>query len=637
MSAVLTTSSLKSELGLLMRLKISGLYGLGILLFFVVLTLSSGIVTYQLYVNYFPDQAGSRIALGGGQNQDGRVLYFLQSDSTRQKLSALGLTEKNYLTRLDKLAVTYRQAGFEVRYLNESEILHLPPNAALFALDTLSLSDQSVNDIKTFVSAGGYLFFNYHFAFHSGEDYRANRVVKDITGLDYSKRVSHVKSNDLLYVTPKILSPLSQRVVPQGYKIGVELYDPLPVLVSDQITPDAVATNWAVTSPLVVRGDDGSETQLDHTEAGVLWHGRFGKGNWVYSSLPSYSLFSSPETPEKLKQLVTGIGDAATNVMTVVSYPYVDADQVVFVSEDTEYKFDSFQGFINAANRYRIPVTAFLVADLAEKHADMVQEAARSPFIELASHSYTHKKIVDTGAANIRKETVGSKQLIDEIAGQDIAGFRPPREEIDEQMNGILSDANFLYVLEKRKEYQYPTIESSTRPLYVIPRSATDDYQYLVNLDWDADEILQRMQQETELITSFNGIYSLSIHTHLMAYKKNIKIVERYFEYLNNNSQYTPMKGIDIIQRVSQHAGLSYEVTPTRKNFIIKVRNDNPDRVERLSFRAYWPQGKVLSKISSEILGTQIQYDHNHVQGYTDITLDKLQPQSTLSLIASYE
>lgn len=632
----MTSSSLKSELGEMMRFNASRLYSAGIIFFFAVLTMSSALVTYQLYVNYYPQaDAGGSGALGGSEG--GSTLYFLRSEDTLSKLNSLGLADYNYIDRLNTLADGYRAAGFEVKYVAERDIAGLPTNAALFAFDTVNLSDTSIATINAFLSDGGYLFFNYHFGFHDGEAYRANAAINEITGLEYSSKASYVDTEDLLFISPKILSPLSQRIYPKGYKIGVELYDPLPVFVSKTLTPDAISTNWAGTAPLVVRTENDVEQELTYEESGVLWHGRYGKGNWVYSSLPSYSLFSAPETPAKLTQLMQGIAQAATEPLPVVPYPYLDKDKVVFVSEDTEYKFESFQGFINAANRYRVPVTAFLVAELAEQFPEMVREAARSPYIELGSHSYTHKKITETGEANIVNETKGSKTLIDKIANDDIMGFRPPREEIDEQMNSILSDANFRYVLEKRKDYKYPTIESMEAPLYVIPRSGTDDYQYLVNLDWDADAILQRMIQETEIITYMDGLYSLSIHTHLMAYKKNIKIVERYFEYLNTQPQLTPMTGIDIVTRARKAKQIRYAVTPTRKNFLIRVSNDNGDSVERLIFRAYWPQGKVLGKVTAELVGAEIDYAHNVEQGYTEVTVHHLSPQSALSLIASYE
>ena len=646
MSAVLTSSSSKSDegdgqkqaQGVGMRLKSLNLYGLGMVLFFTILASASALVTYQLYVNYFPNRADGVIALGTGEAGDTqKTLYFLQSDSTRSKLTSLGLTEENYLKRLKTLAQTYRRGGYNVRYVGEDALATLPPNAALFAFDALSLSDEAVRNIKAFLADGGFLFFNYNFGFHNDNQYRENSVIREITGLEYSSRVRHVKTNGLLYLTPRMLSPVSQPVAPKGAKIGVEMYDPLPVFVSSQLRPDVIATNWSVTSALEIKTDEGLISELTPDEAGVLWHGRYGKGNWVYSSLPSYSFFSSPEAAVNLQQLVHGIGQAATDELVVVPYPYLDAERVVFVSEDTEYKFESFQGFINAANRYKVPVTAFLVAELAETHPDMVMEASRSSYIELGSHSYTHKKILDTGADNVRHETEGSKKAIDEMSGENIMGFRPPREEIDDQMNGLLHGAGFQYVLEKRKDYQYPMIESEQSPIYVIPRSATDDYQYLVTLDWDSDAILQRMKRETELITHFDGIYSLSIHTHLMAYKKNIRIIERYFEYLNQHPEYTPMKGIDIIKRVKQHGNIALSTMSTRRNYILKISNNNNREVERASFRVFWPQGKQLTDVRSELLQTDIEFAHNNTQGYTDVTVASLDPESALTLIVAYE
>ncbi|MGB0465995.1 MAG: polysaccharide deacetylase family protein [Pontibacterium sp.] len=604
-------------------------------IFFVFLTIGSALVAYELYLNYFPQESaytGSTVREAHPQE-----LVFLKSDHTIKKLNSFGLSEQNYLTRLQKFSDTYRKKGYRTRYIEESELPTLPSDTVLFALDTINLTDQALQDIQRFVRNGGFLMFNYHFAYHAGETYRNNAAIQEITGLKHPDGLSHVKSNQLLYVTPRILSPLSGDVYPKGARMGLELYDALPVFVSDNLEPDAIATNWAVTSPMTVTADNSEETNLSYKEAGVLWHGRYGRGNWVYSNLPSYSLFSSTDARDNLEQLLAGIAGHAVSPLTLTAYPYLNASQPVFISEDTEYKFESFRGFIDAANRYKVPVTAFLVASLAEQHQDLVGEADQSPYIELASHSYSHKKILGTGADNVHKETAGSKAVIESLAqAKVVTGFRPPREELDKLMLQQLAGADYSYILEKHKNFQYPTIENSAVPLYSIPRNATDDYQYLVNLDWDTDAIYRRMVSETNLISSIDGIYSLSIHTHLMAYKKNIQIIEKYFRYLNQHPELTPMTGSDLIRKVQQTGKLKYNVATTQKNFLIKVNNGNASVIDSVKFRAYWPAGKRLRTVKAEIIGSKIEYIHNEKLGHTDITLFNLKPKSTLSLIAEY-
>lgn len=633
MSLALTTSSSKSSLGLAWAR--SGSYGVVVALFFLALTAGSALVTYQLYVNYFPDSRGYIGDVAGDPSRP--ELLFLKSEDSISKMKTFGLSEKGYLERLDSVRARYTAAGYPVRYVSEAELAELPPRSVLFAIDTIALSDAALGQVQSFVRNGGSLVFNYHFAYHGDDGYRDSRAVTDITGLKYSAATTHVKPElSYIYVTPAILSPLVDKIYPKGSRIGTELYDPLPVFVSDRLAPDAVLTNRSVTSPMTITSDNGAQYNLGPQDAGVMWHGRYGNGNWVYTTLPSYSWFAKgSDTPLQLDALITGIADfLSRETATLVSYPYLDADRVVFVSEDTEYKFEFFDGFIRAAEQYRIPVTAFLVAELAEKNPALVGEAERSRYVELGSHSYSHKKIVDTGLENIQRETGGSKALIESLApSHPVRGFRPPREELDAVMVQQLVDAGYTYVLGASKTFQYPTVEPESAPLYSIPRTATDDYQYLVNLDWDADTILRRMIAETELITSVQGVYTLSIHTHLMAYKNNIRIIERYFDYVNKQRALTPMNGDQIIQRVRLLEKVRYDVVGTQKNLLLKVHNGNATDISTLRFRLYWPAGMVLGDVRPELIGARVSSEANEQGGYTDVRIDGLKPNASLGLI----
>lgn len=633
MSLVLSTSSSKNSPGLAWLR--SGSYGVVVALFFLALTAGSAMVTYQLYVNYFPESQGY---IGDAAGDPSRPeLLFLKSDDAISKMKSFGIDEKGYLERLDSVRARYTAAGYPVRYVSEAELATLPPRSVLFAIDTIALGDEALEQVQHFVREGGSLVFNYHFAYHGGRDYRDSAAISAITGLKYSAATTHVKpESSFIYVTPALLSPLVDKIFPKGSRIGTELYDPLPVFVSGLLSPDAVLTNYSVTSPLTITSDQGTQYNLAPQDAGIMWHGRYGKGNWVYTSLPSYSWFAKgSDAPQQLDALITGIADFLTrDTATLVSYPYLDADKVVFVSEDTEYKFEFFDGFIRAAEQYRIPVTAFLVAELAEKNPVLVGEAERSRYVELGSHSYSHKKIVDTGLDNIRRETGGSKALIESLAPtHPVRGFRPPREELDAVMVQQLVDAGYTYVLGGSKSFLYPTVEPESAPLYSIPRIATDDYQYLVNLDWDADTILRQMIAETELITSVQGVYTLSIHTHLMAYKSNIRIVERYFDYVNKQRALTPMSGDQIIQRVKRLENIRYDVTGTQKNLLLKVQNGNTTDIQTLRFRLYWPAGMALGEVKPELIGASVSYEADAQRGFTDVTVERLKPNAVLGLI----
>jgi hypothetical protein len=281
-------------------------------------------------------------------------------------------------------------------------------------------------------------------------------------------------------------------------------------------------------------------------------------------------------------------------------------------------------------------VTAFCVSNLAEKgeYHTMMKEAGQSPYIEIGSHSHTHKKITETPSDNIKNEILGSKAILDKLAGTKITGFRAPREELNIEMIKMLVDSGYSYVLGKNRGYAYPRLEYNG--LYTIPRTATDDYQFLVNLEWNPDEIVKKMIAETEYINAANGMYSLSVHTHLMSYKNNIKILEKYFNYLSKHPEITALSGQHIIDRIKSKAKISYKVTKANKNFLIDVVNGNKHTVKKVTFRIFWDSSVVINAISAEIIGTRVSYVDNPMDRFTDVTLYNVKPSSSLKLIATY-
>jgi len=632
MSLTLTTSSSTNKEG--NQLMNKG-YGIQAGLLAILLLIASSAVFYQIFINYVPVDI---FAVAG--NRSDKKIYFLKSQQTIDKLGSFGIEKEGYLNRLKDIEKLLVKQGFAVKYIKERDVSSLSLDSVLFAFDTIALSDKSVKDIEKFVSDGGFLVFNYHYAYNSDEEYRGSKAITSMTGLKHPEISTHLGKNEKdgnYYFLPKVLSPLTWRAIPFVERTELYSVDPLPLFVSSSgLEADIKLSNWTMSSTPVFNNGK-KDIQLDSSEVGALWHGSYKKGNWVYFSFPSYGLFSVEQSVPVFGMILESIVDYATQPATIVSYPYIDSKKVVFISEDTEYKFKSFDGFINAAEKYKIPVTAFLVSNLAEKdeYSSLIEKAKASPYLEIGSHSFTHKKIIETSDENIEKEILGSKKVIDRLTRKNLTGFRPPREELNEQMIKTLKSAGYTYIMEKNKGYLYPRDEHDG--LYIIPRTATDDYQFLVNLEWSPDEIVKRMIYETEFLASMDGIYSLSVHTHLMAYKSNIQILEKYFKYLNQHPEYTAMQGRDIIDRVKKREKITYTIKQTQKNYLIDVINKNDVEVKELTFRVYWTKTIQIKNINSEIRGTSVKFVHDKKARFTDITVSSLKALSTLKLIAEYQ
>jgi len=133
--------------------------------------------------------------------------------------------------------------------------------------------------------------------------------------------------------------------------------------------------------------------------------------------------------------------------------------------------------------------------------------------------------------------------------------------------------------------------------LMIIPRIGTDDYAYLIQLDWDREKIIKRIVKEMNFITSLNAIYTLSTHTHLFSYKSNISILEEAIKEFKK-SGIPILSGAEIVKKIETAKQIELKSSLTDKNILVQLKNNNPFEVKRFVFRVY---GSVVNVTSDFI------------------------------------
>jgi len=553
------------------------------------------------------------------QNQK---IYILSSSDTASFYSKHGSSAQNYAKSIKNFEIFLSKIGFDVSIVSIDSISSLPPESLLFLLDAQVLSNQDKNSLLNFIEEGGSLFFNFTAGFNdTNNDYLGDNFVSKITKLKLSpKGFAQFKSG--LSFTPRLLSPINE-YLKEGKWSYVPLYDKIPIYnTRDFQKADLFMTNYSQTSAPMAKG---VKDQLSNSESGLIWHGYLGRGKWIYSSLPSYSFYDSDENQNEYAMLLSGMIKFLKDKAIARAFPYIDAKSLVFVSEDTEYKFENFQRFADLAYEYRVPVTAFIVAGLAKlpEHKQMMHKIAKNRFVEFASHSTSHKKIIGMPPNYVKQETIGSKKIIDRYAPQPIIGFRPPREELDLLMKRYLTEGGFAYILGETKSYLYPTIDKDVKRLYFMPRHGTDDYTFLVNLDWDQKQIVQQIINEAEFVHNLDGIYTLSVHTHLFSYSSNINIIRSFFKYLKSHPYLKPLQGRQIIRRVDLYKHMSFETLMSGDELKIIVTNKNQTPVKNLHFQ-------LFKNPNISIAGGQVEGANSVKVDVLDdeVILDRLAPHS---------
>jgi polysaccharide deacetylase family protein (PEP-CTERM system associated) len=76
--------------------------------------------------------------------------------------------------------------------------------------------------------------------------------------------------------------------------------------------------------------------------------------------------------------------------------------------------------------------TFFVLGEVAEQYPDLVKQLGEDGF-ELGLHGYYHHLIYEQGKEAFRRETHAAKDLLEEIVGREVVGFRAPSWSITQQ------------------------------------------------------------------------------------------------------------------------------------------------------------------------------------------------------------
>jgi len=595
-------------------------YGLKLFAGLVILLLVLAYTSSYAIENYY---GNSLFSSASKKNK----IYILESKTLKNMYDKYDMDYDAYEKRIQYFEDISDSYGHDVDEITSNKLSTIPKKSILLVIDMMSLSPKEIEQIDTFVRLGGNIVFNFTSGFlNPSLSYQKKNLVTTITNLRLSQKHNTIKfkKSDSAFLSTRLLSPVC-KYLPNGKGLSIPLYDAVPIYNTKQHA-DAYLTNWLQSNyPRI----DQTQT-LGDNEGGAIWHGHRGKGKWIYFSFPSY-VFSQAGN-SLYEKLLHGMLDYLNEKMTVMIYPYLDTKNGVFISEDTEFKFENLKKFNDISKKYHFPVSAFCVASLALQHKTMMKNAAKNSLLEIGSHSYSHKKIVGESNKVYEKEIVGSKKVLSKFSKQELRGFRAPREEIDEKMMGVLEDSGYTYTLGLANNRLYPRMKDGLLTIY---KHATDDYSYLIKLDWSASQVLQEMIKEVNVITKLNGLYTMSTHTHLMSFGSNIKIIDKFMKYIRTHKQMTPMNGIMISDRVSKRLKISTKTELTDKKLVLKISNNNNQTVHNVHYEIAVDPTIDLKKVESEIIGLKTKLTKESDSKYV-LNIKTLNPKSYIVLFIQY-
>ena len=561
----------------------------------------------------------------------GKRVYILESYSTIDTYKKFGLNEKNFIRRVNKLKDELINLGFTTFLIDEKKLKDIPEDSALFLADTIGLENYTITQIEKFVKNGGKLLFNFKSGFNSigKREYKKDYLISKITGFQYIDDFQY-KINENKYATLKWLSPLNNQQ--KNTKFSLAIYDKLPIFNYPYwAKPDMIATKANSNRELNLNTNHNKRAIIN---SGVLWHGSYGKGKWVYFNFPAYTILDSAGSYDDFMKLLRGMFDYLFDDTILRVIPYYDKKSVITISGNFNYQYESIIQVNRLFTNYEIPITTFLSAKEVQSKPTIIKAIINNPLIEIASMGYISEKIAGKSYDYIKKEIKESKAILNsQKKGLEVSGFFPPKKAINASMIEVLGFNKYLYILDYNLKNYYPEFKYS-KDILSIPVIATDS-SYLTNVNIDSSEIIDNMIKEIKFINYINGIYSFNFNAHLMGYKNNILMLEEFLKkILPYNKKVISAK--ELYNRVKKIQNITITAETATKNIIVKIENRNEEQLNNFTFRVYIKPNHKILKVVSEYGLHNGSFKKIADMEY-DITIKKLRRNSSSTYLIRYE
>ena len=111
--------------------------------------------------------------------------------------------------------------------------------------------------------------------------------------------------------------------------------------------------------------------------------------------------------------------------------------------------------YLYIMDRYGIKSTFFILGEIAERISSKIKEIA-SLGHEVACHGLIHKRPVLIGVDEFRRQIICAKDILSNICGEDVSGYRAPSYGLDNDRFNVIKTLGFKYDSSRIKFTQHP-------------------------------------------------------------------------------------------------------------------------------------------------------------------------------------
>jgi hypothetical protein len=368
-----------------------------------------------------------------------------------------------YPDQLDRWEGLMAATGARVlRISSAPQVEALPSNEILVAPAAVCLGSDELTALRAHVTRGGGLVLTWAAgARDEGCEWRGWDAVVLLTG---SPDVREIEQRNALYLAVPADLALSAGFDP-GTRVELRFESQLAAVGTGA---RVYWSDWALNAAPVADAEavnTAAVATVAESGGRMVWFGfRLGQG-------------ATPRDEERLETLATKGVRWAAGVPTaeLLSWPG-GARSALLIAEDVETEFPNAAALAEVATRKSVPVTFFVVSQLALDHPDLAASLARVG--EIGSQTSDHAVLVGQTLLEQRAKLTRSWAEVRGWTGDSAFGLHPPEERFD--LNTLrawrMAGGSYVVGLNEARTGSPEVFETEEGEVVLLPRIVKDDY-----------------------------------------------------------------------------------------------------------------------------------------------------------------
>jgi peptidoglycan/xylan/chitin deacetylase (PgdA/CDA1 family) len=523
-----------------------------------------------------------------------------------------------YPALIDRWESTLAGAGAEVRRTHGASGIAALPAAELLVIPAAVCLDEAEREaIRGRVEQGGHLLVTWALG---ARDENCNWL-----GFDYLRELAGAQTAGTLEGEPP-----NYLVVPHGSVVAaglppgsrLELY-PEPWITLRAGASNVFWSDWALNPLSAPEGGVGGGAIARTTPSGTrfVWFGY------------RLDVAARPRDQRLLERLAQNAALWAAGHLVAEVDPWPSGYRAAMaVTQDAEHNFRNSRRLAEGLSEIGVPVTFFVVTQLAREHPELAGLLAAAG--ELGSHSVDHRQV---GGRVWGAQLAGVNRARADIAGwsgERPLGFRPPRELFDSLTLEAWRRSGGLYVAASNgaRSAAPEIFDVRSGRVVVLPRVVDDDYTIIVTRGQTRpDSLRAAFVTGLEKMRLLGGLSLLTTHTQLIDSRHRVEAVASAVQAARDAGDVWLARTGEIAEWWLGRSDLELTVRERAdRSAILNVRNNGTSPVASAWLHVYLPEEPA--SFAAPELGDTVLESHYEAGGLR-VRLPAVGPGESLEIL----